>query len=250
MPFDARSTESSAALGIRPRCDLCPAASHCPVGGASRDDLACWNASLHSLVPLPTAGKMLFESGAPARSLYIVRAGCLKSYTVDEEGNERVRAFYFPGDMIGLDALGADSYPSTVAAVTASQVCRMPLTEVRALLARAPGVMQNLLERISRDLSTALALSGDYTAEQRVAAFLVAMSQRVGGAPGAVRLPMTRRDIASYLRLATETVCRVLTRFEELGRIQSESKTVRMLDAAGLRTLAEPVNLMPVLRAA
>ena len=250
MPFDARSTESSAALGIRPRCDLCPAASNCPVRGASREDMACWNASLHSLVSLPSAGKMLFESGAPARSIYIVRAGCLKSYTVDEDGNERVRAFYFPGDVIGLDALGAESYPSTTAAVTASQVCRMPVSEVRELLTRAPSLMQSLLERISRDLSTALALSGDYTAEQRVAAFLVAMNQRLGASAGGVKLPMTRRDIASYLRLATETVCRVLTRFEELGRIQSESKTVRMIDAAGLRTLAEPVNLTPVLRAA
>jgi CRP/FNR family transcriptional regulator len=102
---------------------------------------------------------------------------------------------------------------------------------------------------MSRDLAVALALSGDYTAEQRVAAFLVAMGERLG-VGGSVRLPMARRDIASYLRLATETVCRVLGRLEDSGRIVNENKTVRMVDAARLRFLAGPVNLAPVLHAA
>jgi CRP/FNR family transcriptional regulator len=208
-----------------------------PSPAASPDTLdALWTSAWSGLMSLP-AGKSLLEPGARAQAIYQVRAGCLKSYTIDVDGTERVRAFYFPGDVIGFDALGADRYPAHVAAVTASQVCRLPVTELRALLIRAPELTQNLLERMSRDLAVALALSGDYSAEQRVAAFLVAMGERLGGG-GSVRLPMARRDIASYLRLATETVCRVLGRLEQSGRIVNENKTVRMVDTARLRFLA------------
>jgi CRP/FNR family transcriptional regulator len=210
-------------------------------------DILGWTGSLHSLTS-PAAGKTLFEAGTPAKAIYLVRSGCLKAYTLDEEGNERVRAFFLPGDVIGLDALGVELYPATVVAVSASQVVRLRVAEMRELLVSAPATMQRLLERMSRDLASALALAGDYTAEQRVAAFLVSMSQRLGGATS-VQLPMTRRDIASYLRLATETVCRVLTKFEGTGQIVSENKTVRMTGGAMLRALAEPMN-RPALQAA
>lgn len=249
MPFDARpETCASAAMGARLRCEFCPSASRCLVQGCAREELANWNAAVSSQVALSAAGRMLVEAGAPVQAIFVVRAGCLKSYTLDEQGQERVRAFYLPGDVIGLDALGAERHPAHVAAVTASQVCRLALDDLRRLLARSPALMQRLMERMSHDLAAAQALSGNYTAEQRVAAFLVSMEQRLN-ASNTLKLPMPRRDIASYLRLATETVCRVLTRFEESGRITSDNKVVRMLDAAGLRGLAEPMAT-PQLRAA
>ena len=83
-------------------------------------------------------------------------------------------------------------------------------------------------------------MAGDYTAEQRIAAFLLSMRQRLGAQGGELKLPMTRRDIANYLRLATETVCRVLARLEEQGQIRSNSKTVRLVDAGALRQTAFP----------
>lgn len=249
MPFDTfPESQSLSAANARPRCDLCPAAAQCPVGGTSREERACWNAALGSQIALPVPGKVLADGAAPLQALYVVRAGCLKSFTIDEQGHEHVRAFYLPGDVIGLDAMGLALYPATVAAITASQVCRMSIAELRLLLLRTPALTQHLIERMSRDLAGALALSGDYTAEQRVAAFLLSMERRLHAA-GQLRLPMPRRDIASYLRLATETVCRVLTRFEDSGLITSDNKIVRVLDADGLRGLAQPIE-SPVLRAA
>lgn len=244
MPFDT-AVPASPSAATRTRCELCPAARACLAGTPGLAS-ACWNSVTRTPVSLPTPGKTLFESGDPAVSIYLVRAGCLKSFTVDEEGNEHVRGFYLPGDVIGLDAVGAAAYPASVAAVSAAQVCRLSMADLRRLLLESPALMQRLLERTSRDLAEALALAGDYTAEQRVAAFLLAMQHRLGGA--AVKLPMTRRDIANYLRLATETVCRVLTRLETQGQIRSDSRKVELLDGGALRALAQAA--LPLARAA
>lgn len=224
----------------RVRCAICPTAGACVIEGAPRDEIARWHASVEVQISLATAGKTLVEAGEPATAIYTVRAGCLKSFTVDADGTERVRGFYLPGDLIGLDSLGADAFPATVVAVTPSQVCRIPAAQVRKLLAESPYIARKLLGRTSAELAHALTMAGDYTAEQRIAAFLLSMRQRLGGQAD-VKLPMTRRDIANYLRLATETVCRVLTRLEEQGRIRSESRTVHLVNAPALRALANTV---------
>jgi len=239
MPFDVSPQ------ACKVRCHICPSASACLIRGASRDETERWSAGIDVQVSLPTAGKALFEAGQDATAIYTVRAGCLKSFTVDADGNERVRGFYLPGDFIGLDALGATSYPSTVVAVQPSQVCRVPMAQVRRLMAENPALMQRLLARTSRELSQALTLAGDFTAEQRLAAFLLQMQQRLGAESASVRLPMTRRDIANYLRLATETVCRVLTRFEKQGEIRCDSKTVRLVNDRALRAMATPGAALP-----
>ena len=236
MPFDVQPQT------CRTRCAVCPTAAACVIQGAAREEIERWNASVETQISLATSGKTLVEAGQPVTAIYTVRAGCLKSFTVDEDGTERVRGFYLPGDIIGLDSLGAEAFAATVVAVTASQVCRVPAAQVRKLMAESPFIARRLLDRTSAELAHALTMAGDYTAEQRLAAFLLSMRQRLGTQSSDIRLPMTRRDIANYLRLATETVCRVLARLEDQGQIRSDSKTVRLVDARALRALALPMG--------
>lgn len=257
MPFNGHvQAFESADTASWPNCLLCPAASACLTGGLSREDITRWNAVVQSYRPLSSPGKTLFEVGDPMSAIYVVRAGCIKTVTIDDDGNERVRGFHLPGDVIGLDALDAERYPSTAVAVVPSQVCLIPRAIAMRKFAESPVLMQRLLKRTSRDLAWALTLAGDYTADQRVAGFLISMRGRLGAAAGwtqGVILPMTRRDIANFLRLATETVCRVLTRFEGKGWIASSGKNVRLLNDCALRQLAEPIGIessQPMLRAA
>lgn len=263
MPFDAQL--SPVAAGIRTSCQLCPAHGNCLVNGLPANELSRWSSALLAHVPLTQAGKSLFATGEPANAVFVVRAGCIKTYTVDEDGNERVRGFHLPGDVIGLDSFGAAHYPAGAVAVVPSQVCRVSKGQLQSLMTDNSGLTQHLFERASRELRLALALSGDYTAEQRMAAFLLHMLERMAPAapcasagdvrsisftPAAgrsadslIKLPMTRRDIANYLRLATETVCRVLTRFEEKGWLKSTDKTLRLNAPVALWALAEPVGI-------
>jgi CRP/FNR family transcriptional regulator len=246
MPFDGTvlAFQAPSAVAARPNCALCPAASACLIGGLPRESVEQWNSLVQGHVSLTSAGKALFEVGDPMSAIYVVRAGCVKSVTVDADGNERVRGFHLPGDLIGLDALNTERYPSAAVAVVASQVCRIPRAVAMQKLAQSPALMQRLLERLSQNLGAALALSGDYTADQRVAAFLLNMQLRLNPVPGApAKLPMARRDIANYLRLATETVCRVLTRFADKGLIQAEDRQIRLLKLVPLQSLAAPVGM-------
>ena len=232
MPFDTASPHCTS------RCATCPTAAACIIRGAGRDEVERWAAAVEATIALPTAGKTLVEAGTPARAIYTVRAGCLKAFTVDADGTERVRGFYLPGDVIGLDALGAERHPATVVAVTPSQVCRIPAAAVQRLMGESAVLARRLLDRTSAELAQALTLAGDYTADQRIAAFLLSMRERLGARDGALKLPMTRRDIANYLRLATETVCRVLGRLERQGSIRADSRTVRLVDTPALSALA------------
>lgn len=250
MSFDRQDFPITA--GIRASCHMschvCPARGNCVVKGLPASELSRWNSALLAHVPLTQAGKSLFATGEPATAVFVVRAGCIKSYTVDEDGKERVRSFHLPGDVIGLDCFGASHYPSGAVALVPSQVCRVSRRQLQSLLSGNPELTQHLFERTSRDLRLALALGGDYTAEQRMAAFLLYMQERTAPAAGrvmdtSIKLPMTRRDIANYLRLATETVCRVLTRFEQKGWLKNTDKTLRLNAPMALWALAEPVAI-------
>jgi CRP/FNR family transcriptional regulator, anaerobic regulatory protein len=179
--------------------------------------------------------------------IYAVHSGCLKTYTVDGEGREHIRGFHLPGDLVGLDAIYARHYPSSAVAVVPSEVCAIPYAALSRVVTDVPALQRSMLELISKDLCTSLALAGDFTADQRVAAFILQFYQRlrrrnmVQG--NTLQLPMPRRDVAGYLRLAIETVSRVLGRFEREGWIEVSIRDIQLLDMQALWQLAEPVGI-------
>lgn len=224
-------------------CLQCPAAMYCLVGGVARDEVMKWNGIIQSQASVPV-GKAIFSAGDAVKAIYTVRAGCIKTYTVDHAGHERVRGFHLTGDIVGLDALSGETHMANAVAVVPTQLCKVPKAQLLALLQNSPSIMLRLMERMSHTLGDALALSGDYTADQRVAAFLLNMQQRLNPLSGTLtKLPMARGDIANYLRLATETVCRVLTRLELQGLIQTHDRVIRLLKPDMLFSLAEPVGI-------
>lgn len=84
-------------------------------------------------------------------------------------------------------------------------------------------------------------LAGDNTAEARMAAFLVDLSERFaqqGFSGTLLRMSMSRIDIGNYLRLASETVSRLLTRMRDQGLIRIEGRQLEIIDGDGLRKLA------------
>jgi len=113
-----------------------------------------------------------------------------------------------------------------------------------ALAARMPGLQQHLFRLLSEDIGKASLLSGNFTADERMAAFLLSLSRRYaarGFSASRFRLTMTRTDIANYLRLAAETVSRVFRRFEEQGLLRVDRRDIEILDSAQLEELARSV---------
>jgi CRP/FNR family transcriptional regulator len=105
-------------------------------------------------------------------------------------------------------------------------------------------LQQHLFRLLSRDIGNAMRLAGDWTADQRMAAFLLGLSRRLaarGFSSKRFQLTMARVDIGNYLRLAPETVSRVLKRFQDDALIVVDRREVALADVAGLEALAAPI---------
>ncbi len=186
-------------------------------------------------------GCVVCDSSGPARNLYAVRAGTLKECTVDRAGKERVIDFYFPGEIVGLDALSQRIYHYATISIEKSTVCRIPFDSLLERIKHIPGLPQQLLNLMSRQLFNRTLLNHFQSAEQQLAAFLVALSQRFaqpGRLGASYRLSMSRHDIAGYLQLTTETVSRVFTRFRRQGLITVNKKYIVINKPAELAELA------------
>jgi CRP/FNR family transcriptional regulator len=123
-------------------------------------------------------------------------------------------------------------------------LCRISFTEMATLATRMPRLQKQLFRLLSEDIGKASMLAGDFSAVERMAAFLVMLSRRYdacGWSPTRFRLPMSRTDIGNYLRLAAETVSRVLKRFQDQGTIRVRRREMELLDLPRLDALARDV---------
>lgn len=187
-------------------------------------------------------GEHLFRAGDEFRSVASVRAGCFKSYVIGRDGQEQVLGFFLPGEIIGLDAIHSGTHTANIVALNTSAVCSLTFDSVSSLATHMPQLQKELFRIMSHRISDLEILSGDLTAEQRIALFLLSLSQRFarrGYSETEFTLPMSRRDIASFLRLATETVSRVLARFQKSGLLQVDRKQLRICNLEEMRQMAQ-----------
>lgn len=187
------------------------------------------------------AGDHLVYEGDAFRTLYFVCAGTLKSFTDDLAGREYVHEFYFYQDIIGLDGIATNQYRANVMALNTVLVIGYPYMKLMELFSHLPQFFSHIVKRMSRALSRNEALFGDFSAEQRVATFLLDMGRRfdeLGFSSRIFNLYMPRRDIANHLRLAPETVSRLFTRFRKDGLIETRGRETRILEPRRLREIA------------
>src|SRR4029077_20993157 len=188
------------------------------------------------------AGEHVFRKGDAFQAIAAVRAGTVKTYVVDGDGRERVLGFHLAGEVIGLDAIDGEHYPCNAIALDTVALCRFSFPRMAELAARVPGLQQQLFRLLSRDIGTAMRLAGDWSADQRMAAFLLGLSQRLaarGFSPRRFQLTMARTDIGNYLRLAPEHAHPVLKRFQDEGLVVVDRREVELADVARLEALAE-----------
>jgi CRP/FNR family transcriptional regulator len=123
-------------------------------------------------------------------------------------------------------------------------LCRFSFPKMALLASRLPGLQAQLFRLLSQDIGKAALLAGDYSADQRMAAFLMALSRRYarrGFSAARFHLTMSRTDIANYLRLAPETVSRVFRRFQDEGLVLVERRELEIRDPVRLHELARAV---------
>lgn len=207
-------------------CDSCGARALSICGAADDPDLQRLG-DLAEAIKLK-AGSVLIREGDPAPHVFNITSGSLRVYKLLPDGRRQITGFLFAGDFLGL-AIG-ETYVFTAEAMEVSTVCRFHKGPFRALVASSPPLERILLHRTSHELAAAqnqMLLLGRKTALERMAYFLLDLpghDPARPSAPGHIRLPMKRGEIADYLGLTIETVSRVLTRMKLKGLISVPSK--------------------------
>lgn len=187
---------------------------------------------------------VLLREGDLAPPLYVVRSGMFKSTRVLEDGYEQVLSFALPGELLGSVALHGGRQPTTVTALQDSTVYALPLERLQALRSACPALDMALEQALSRQLvrtAESAAMSAPVFSEVRLARFLLWLSQCMadaGQSPRRLLLRMGRRDIASLLCVAHETVSRGFTNLAAVGYVLARRKEVEILDLEGLREFA------------
>jgi CRP/FNR family transcriptional regulator len=181
-------------------------------------------------------GSAAYRAGESFESLLVVVSGSFKTARVSEAGEEKVTGFYFPGDTLGLNAVSDNRHVDEAIALEDSTVCAVPYSMLTDSARRVPQLHVGLLRAMSSEIvrdDGLVYLAETLTAEQRVFAFLLAMSHRyakMGCDPERFLLRMSRRDVASYLGLSNETVSRVLTKARRDGLLWVREREIELKD--------------------
>ncbi len=188
-------------------------------------------------------GEYLFRAGETFTSLYAIRTGFFKTTVANQNGCDQVTAFYMSGELIGMDGICAEAYSCDAVALEDSEVCELPFSHMEELGLKIPGMQTHFLRLMSREIvrdQGVMLLLGNMRSEERIAAFLLNLSQRLhsrGFAANDFILRMSREEIGSYLGLKLETVSRTLSKFHHDGLILVEHKHIKLLQPELLRDM-------------
>jgi len=237
-----RAKRDEEAARNRVRCSACNLRDICLPSGLGEDDMAAFSETVYTRKRVKR-GDTLYRTGAGFDAVYAIRTGFFKSSVVLEDGRDQVTAFHMAGEVIGMDGIGTDHHTTDVIALEDSEVCIIPYARLEEA-----GMQRQLHKAMSRELvrdQGVMLLLGTMRAEERLAAFLLNLSQRFvarGFSPSEFHLRMTREEIGSYLGLSLETVSRLFSRFQDEGLIAVQQKHIVIHDIAGLKSVMVKAN--------
>lgn len=231
-------------------CSRCALHGICEPPGLHHQHQARLDAVIRKRRPL-ARGEYLFRSGDPFVSMFCVRSGSIKTYTTNDDGDTQVTGFHLPGELIGLSAISAAVHTTSALVLETSSVCEIPYDRLQGLAQGIPELQGQLTALMSSEIlhyQTLMLLIGRKSAEERLAAFLLSLSQRFqrrGLSPNEYYLSMSRIDIGNYLGMAVETVSRVFTRFHDENLLTVRRKHIQLHDIDRLAQLAGTPRVAP-----
>ena len=191
-------------------------------------------------------GSALFSAGEKFTSLYAVRSGFFKTCITTADGRDQVTGFQMTGEIIGLDGIVSDRHSCDAIALEDAEVCVMPFDQVEELSREFTTLQHHIHKIMSREIvrdHSVMLLLGSMRAEERLAAFLLNLVQRLharGFSQSELVLRMTREEIGSYLGMKLETVSRTFSKFVEEGIIEVKQRYVHIKNTEALRQIVNP----------
>ncbi|WP_163971550.1 Crp/Fnr family transcriptional regulator [Oceanobacillus halotolerans] len=184
-------------------------------------------------------GEIIFHEGDPLEYLYIVHQGRVKNYQLFDSGKEQLLRILEPGEFMGELALFTEkTLDSYAEAMKTTEICAIHRDDMQQLMQTYPTIAVKILEQFSSRLEQTEQLVGQLSAkdvEARVAHYLIATAEDMDSYD--ITLPMSKKDLASYLGTTQETISRRLSSFQTKGWI--EQKGHRQIKIVNMEALME-----------
>ncbi|MDO6563499.1 fumarate/nitrate reduction transcriptional regulator Fnr [Amphritea sp. 1_MG-2023] len=232
---------------LQVHCNTCSLSSLCLPVSLNMTEMDRLDSIIDKSRPLKK-GEHLFHQGETFSSVYALRAGSIKTYTLTNEGEEQITGFYFPGEMVGMSGFDNDQYPVSAKVLETTTACEIPFERLDELSGQMPELRRQILRTLSkevRDDQQMMLLLSKKSAEQRVATFLIKLSTRFklrGYSETQFRLSMSRNEIGNYLGLAVETVSRIFTRFQKMELVRVDGKEIDLCNLSEIYRLSGEVH--------
>lgn len=186
-------------------------------------------------------GESVYQPGSPSDTLYIVSRGRVRIDRLSESGKEQLVRILNPGDFTGELALFSDRVHEAYAtAMIDTDICLLKRQDLQGLMLKYPTIAMKILAEFSNRLDQSEKQTTRFATEHvesRLAHFLVE-SLDPQRKDQDIILPMSKKDLASYLGTTPETISRKLLEFEEAGLIkQKTNKRIQIVDEDGLLLL-------------
>lgn len=224
---------------LKTLCSTCHLKDLCLPCGLTGHDVERLDGLMFTRRPVKM-GQTLYREGDKFQFIYAVRSGTFKSGLTLKDGREQVTGFHMAGELMGLDGLAHGAHASSATALEDAEICAIPYAHLMELAA-GNASMQHIVSRLmSREIvreHSLMMLLGSMNAEERLAAFLLNISQRMkarGYSPSEFHLRMSRAEIGSYLGMKLETVSRTFSAFQQQRLLEVDKKHIRILDLDGL----------------
>lgn len=229
-------------MATKTQCSTCSLRELCLPMGLRSEDFEQLDAVIKQSRRLKK-GDYLFHAGEQFSSLFAIRTGFFKTSVNTPDGRNQVTGFFMSGELMGMDGISGNTYTCDAVALEDSEVCELPFERMEDLVQRLPSLQTHFLRLMSREIvrdQDVMLLLGNMRAEERLAAFLLNLSDRLhnrGFAANDFILRMSREEIGSYLGLKLETVSRTLSRFNQEGWVQVEHKHIQILRPEALQNM-------------
>ena len=227
---------------IKIACSNCNLRELCMPIGLAADELKRID-ELVTKRPFVKRGSALFRAGDTFTSLYTIRSGFFKTSVTSEDGHTQVTGFQMAGEILGLDGIGNEMHTCDAIALEDTEVCALPFEKIEEISREIKALQHHVHKIMSREIvreNSVMLLLGNMRAEERLAAFLLNLVQRLherGFSSSDVILRMTREEIGSYLGLTLETVSRTFSKFADEGIITVNQRHIHIQNADALRRI-------------
>lgn len=183
--------------------------------------------------------ELIYHAGDESDSLYIINKGRVRIYRLSDSGKEQLVRMLNPGEFTGEMALFSEStHESYAEAIVDTKICMIKRSDLQEFLLKYPSIALKVIAEFSSRLEASEKQTTRFSTEKvetRIALYLAESldDEELGAAE--FTLPMSKKDLASYLGTTPETISRKFNDLEEKGYIkQITHKRIRVLDLDGL----------------